>query len=398
MLNDKVTNAICTGSAICFILLVVSLAGSLIYKSKESISQTGINFITKSTWNAKFLELSRVNASTDESFTVFFTVPVDSSQSFADLIAMTYNQQSIAIQISQSNHIITITPEYWRDGDYTISISQSLQDTNHYALPQDITWSGQLSNNRILSPQIVGAKTGIIDGVIESENTRHFMILPFIIGTLVSSILALLIAFPIALAVALLVIEYAPPTSPIIKMFTILIDLLAGIPSVIYGLWGLFFLVPKLGANILTASIVLSIMIMPYAASLSREAISLVPNKLKQAGLGLGASRLKVIQHIVLPYARSGIIAGILLTLGRALGETLAVTMVIGNRNQIPTSIFDPAQTISSLIANEYGEASGLKQSALIEAGFVLMIIVLCFSLLGRIIIRYQDSKSKQGN
>ncbi|MGL5955503.1 MAG: phosphate ABC transporter permease subunit PstC, partial [Brevinema sp.] len=190
--------------------------------------------------------------------------------------------------------------------------------------------------------------------------------------------------------VALLITEYSK--SNIIKLFTTLIDLLAGIPSVIYGLWGLFFLVPRFGANILTSSLVLSIMIMPYAASLSREAISLVPDKLKQAGFGLGASRFKVICHVILPYARSGIIAGVLLTLGRALGETLAVTMVIGNRNQIPTSLFDPAQTISSLIANEYGEASGLKQSALIEAGLVLMIIVLLFSLLGRIIIRKQKT------
>lgn len=389
-LNDKLTNMICLSSTILFIITMICLLCSLLWNSRESILQTKFMFFTKTTWNAKFLELARVRSSKNQEFILHFTVPLQTDQSMDSLFSISYNQQNLNSSILFTNNIVTIKPEKWLDGNYQIFISSNLRDVNNYALTQNITWNGVLNTkkNIILSPKILGEKTGLITNVIADENKRHFNILPFIIGTLISSLMALFFAFPVALAVSLLITEYTAKNSIIIKIFITLIDLLAGIPSVIYGLWGLFFLVPRLGANLFTSALVLSIMIMPYAASLSREAISLVPNKLKQAGIGLGASRFNIIRYIILPYARSGIIAGILLTLGRALGETLAVTMVIGNRNQIPTSLFDPAQTISSLIANEYGEASGLKQSALIEAGLVLMIIVLIFSLLGRMIIR----------
>ena len=141
------------------------------------------------------------------------------------------------------------------------------------------------------------------------------------------------------------------------------IEVLAGIPSVIYGLWGIFLLVPlvrslemQLGVvpyrvGILTASLILAIMIIPYSASLGREIISLVPADLKEAAFSLGATRFEMIRNVILPYARSGIIAGILLALGRAIGETMAVTMVIGNANILPTSIFSPANTMASIIA-----------------------------------------------
>ncbi len=392
-MNDKITNAISFGSVAVFISIIVMILVTLISRSSESIQKSGLSFLTRSTWNVRFLELAQVRMNED-AFNMQFTVPIKSEQDFEELISLEYNQHDTAFSVSQTNHTITVIPQVRGNGYYTIHISKNLRDANDYRLSENLTWTAYIEDGKIQSPQIHGETSGEIQGVIFNENYRHFTILPFIIGTVVSSLLALLIAFPVALAVALLVTEYAPTESPVIKLFTILIDLLAGIPSVIYGLWGLFFLVPRFGANILSAALILSIMIMPYAASLSREAISLVPDKLKQAGLGLGASRFKVVTHIILPYARSGIIAGVLLTLGRALGETLAVTMVIGNRNQIPKSLFDPAQTISSLIANEYGEASGLKQSALIESGLVLMIIVLIFSLLGRMIIRHANNKS----
>ncbi|MGL4676647.1 MAG: phosphate ABC transporter permease subunit PstC [Brevinema sp.] len=386
---DKASNVVTFGCTLCFIGIVFLLVFSLFWHSRESIALSKMSFLTKSTWNTKFLEINRVHLSENSEFFISFSVPI-LTQNLTDVITISYRDQSIPFDIQQTNNILIISPKILEDGEYTISISSKLKDTNSYTLSQNLTWIGTLVNNTITNPQLIGAKTGLIENTVDNENTRHFMIFPFIVGTLISSLLALFIAFPVALSVSLLITEYSK--SYIIKLFTILIDLLAGIPSVIYGLWGLFFLVPRFGANIFTASLVLSIMIMPFAASLSREAISLVPDKLRQAGFGLGASRFKVIRHITLPYARSGIIAGVLLTLGRALGETLAVTMVIGNRNQIPMSLFDPAQTISSLIANEYGEASGLKRGALIESGLVLMIIVLLFSLLGRIIIRNQKT------
>jgi phosphate transport system permease protein len=143
------------------------------------------------------------------------------------------------------------------------------------------------------------------------------------------------------------------------------------------------------GVGIFTASLVLSIMIIPYSASIGREVISLVPSDLKEAALSLGATRFEVIRKVILPYAGSGIVAGILLSLGRALGETMAVTMVIGNSNFIPKSIFSPANTLASVIANEFTEATGsLYLASLIELGLVLFIVTTLINLIGKLIIR----------
>ena len=393
-LSDKITNRVTRLSALCFVLFVIALVTSLVWNSSSSIKKFGFSFLTQNSWNTKFLELSRVHLK-DNSLVLNFSVPLN-DQNFTNLITLYHNDQPLAFSYINTNLSLSINTPNLVDGIYKIVISSNLVDKNNNKLAQNIEWSGNIvtEKQQILFPQIIDLANNQKIELNTDENYRHFSILPFIVGTLLSSLIALFIAFPVAIAIALLLTQYTSPKSRLMKLFTILIDLLAGIPSIIYGLWGLFFLVPRFGANLFTASLVLSIMIMPYAASLSREALFLVPDKLKQAGLALGASKFKVITKIILPYARSGIIAGILLTLGRALGETLAVTMVIGNRNQIPTSLFDPAQTIASLIANEYGEASGLKQSSLIEAGFVLIIITLLFSLLGRFIIRYA-SKSK---
>jgi phosphate transport system permease protein len=228
----------------------------------------------------------------------------------------------------------------------------------------------------------------------------RFGALAFLVGTLLTSFLALLIALPFSLAISIFVGEYFKEgiLPSLLKQVT---ELLAGIPSVIYGFWGLFFLVPIVrnfeirlgvlpyGVGILTASVILSIMIIPYAASMGREVIALVPSELKEAGSSLGATRQEVITKIILPYARSGIIAGILLALGRALGETMAVTMVIGNSNILPHSIFSPGNTMASVIANEFTEATGrLYLSSLIEVGLVLFLVTVVINIIGKYIIQ----------
>ncbi len=180
-----------------------------------------------------------------------------------------------------------------------------------------------------------------------------------------------------------------------------MIELLAGVPSIIYGFWGLFVLAPLVrrlelslgviphGVGIFTAALVLAIMIIPFSASLGREVISLVPAELKEAALSLGATRFEVIQKIILPYAKSGIIGGLLLSFGRALGETMAVTMVIGNRNSIPTNIFSPANTLASVIANEFAEATEiLYMASLTELALVLFLVTALLNILGKFIIR----------
>ncbi len=229
---------------------------------------------------------------------------------------------------------------------------------------------------------------------------NEFGALPFIIGTLLTSFLALIISIVFSLPISIFLGEYFTEGTKA-TFIKSMIELLAGVPSVIYGFWGLFVLAPLVrkleiylgvaphGVGIFTAALVLAIMIIPYAASLGREVISLVPADLKEAGFSLGATRFEVIQKIILPYAGSGIVAGILLSLGRALGETMAVTMVIGNRNSIPTSIFSPANTLASVIANEFVEATeSLYLASLIKLALVLFLVTAVINILGKLVIR----------
>jgi len=182
----------------------------------------------------------------------------------------------------------------------------------------------------------------------------------------------------------------------IAKIIGTMVDLLAGIPSIVYGLWGFYALRPlivKLGLSpqgfgVFTASIILAIMIIPYATSISTEIISLVPNHLKEADYSLGATRMEVIWNVTVPAARSGIIASYILALGRALGETMAVTMLIGNNNSVPKSIFDIGNTMASVIANQFGEAQGLKLSSLIAIGLLLFVITGLINAAGKFIIK----------
>jgi phosphate transport system permease protein len=224
--------------------------------------------------------------------------------------------------------------------------------------------------------------------------------LPFLLGTLLTSFLALIISIPFSFAVALYLGEYKPQgwLSNFLKNA---VELIAAVPSVIYGFWGLIVLVPivqklevKLGVlpygiGIFTASIILAIMIIPYAASLGREMIRMVPSALKEGAYSLGATRYEVIKNVIWPYAKSGLFAGILLSLGRALGETMAVTMVIGNTTMLPTNIFSPGNTMASAIANEFTEADHtLYLSALIELGLVLFLVTVIINVIGKRIVK----------
>lgn len=224
--------------------------------------------------------------------------------------------------------------------------------------------------------------------------------LPFIAGSLLTAFLALVISLPFSLSIALYLGEFFRK-GRLSALFTSLVELLAGIPSVIYGFWALFYLVPMvrwlqdkldmppIGVGIFSASLILAIMIIPFTASIAREVVRMVPTGLKEAAYALGATRFEVIRDVVFPVGKSGIFAGIMLSLGRALGETMAVTMVIGNNNYMPQNIFSPANTIASLVANEFAEAdSALYLSSLIELGLVLFVMTAIINLAGKLIIR----------
>ena len=234
--------------------------------------------------------------------------------------------------------------------------------------------------------------------------------LPFIVGTLVTSAIALLIAIPLALGAAIFLTQHAPlwMREPVAQI----IQLLAAVPSVVYGFWALIVLVPIMatdvnpvlaqnlgwtglfggphntGLDVLTASLVLSIMTIPTITAISRDAMEAVPRSQKEAAISLGATPWEVTRRAVVPYSRSGIIAGIVLGLGRALGETMAVTMTIGNRDAIPTSLFSQGQTIASLFANEFTEAiSPLEIPALIEMALLLLGICLAINIGARLVL-----------
>jgi phosphate transport system permease protein len=237
----------------------------------------------------------------------------------------------------------------------------------------------------------------------------QFGALPFIYGTIVSSILALVIAVPLSLGVATFITEMAPDwlRSPL----AFLTELLAAIPSVIYGLWAIFVLLPILrvhvepwlgrylgwtglfegtpfGVGMFAAGVILAIMIIPIISSITREVMTAVPRQQREAVLALGATRWEMIRMGVLRNARAGIVGGIILGLGRALGETMAVTMVIGNRAEIARSLFAPGYTMASVIANEFSEATGdLYLSALVQVGLALFLVTIVVNILAQVLV-----------
>lgn len=235
---------------------------------------------------------------------------------------------------------------------------------------------------------------------------------PAILGTIITSIIALVIATPLALGAAIFLSEFSP--SWLRQPVSFLIDLLAAVPSVVFGLWGVFVLLPLLrsglmpflrdtlhlgatpffsgpayGPSVLAAGLILAIMVLPYIAAVSREVLMAVPRSQREAALALGATRWEAITGAVVPYARTGIVGGIILGLGRALGETMAVTMVIGNRHELSASLFAPGYTMASLIANEFSEATtDIHLSALMAVGFVLVVITLLVNAIARLLVR----------
>jgi len=227
---------------------------------------------------------------------------------------------------------------------------------------------------------------------------------PMIYGTLVSSFLALLIAVPLGLGVAIFLSENFIPLkvrTPLVFM----VELLAAIPSVVYGLWGIFVLIPAMkwffglfgiqfvGPSMLTASLILSIMILPIITAISRDSLASLPPDLRQASLGIGATRWGTIFRVLIPAAISGIVGGVMLALGRAMGETMAATMVIGNSNQVSLNLLAPGNTIASLLANQFAEAKGLQVSALMYAAFILVIMTLVVNILAQLIVSRLQAK-----
>jgi phosphate transport system permease protein len=238
---------------------------------------------------------------------------------------------------------------------------------------------------------------------------EQFGALPFVYGTLVSSLLALVIAVPLSVGVAVFTTEMCPPV--LRGPLSFFVELLAAIPSVIYGLWAIFVLIPILshhlqpflastlgwtglfegppfGYSMLAAGIILAIMIVPIISSITREVLMVVPQHQREAALALGATRWEMIRIGVLRNARAGIMGGIILGLGRALGETMAVTMVIGNRPQIVKSLFAPGYTMASVLANEFSEATGnVYLSALVEIGLALFLVTIVVNALARLLV-----------
>jgi phosphate ABC transporter permease protein PstC len=255
------------------------------------------------------------------------------------------------------------------------------------------------------------SKAGVFGFAFDNDWTPSagkFGALPLVVGTLITSGLALLIGVPVAVATAVYITELCP--TRVKTPVTVLIELLAAVPSVVYGLWAIFFLAPKLqGAeqwvsdrlsfipfigggtvtipNIFIAGLVLAIMILPIVSAISREVMATVPPDHKEAALGLGATRWEMIRVAVLPYCRAGITGGAMLGLGRAIGETIAVTIVIGDSPRLAQHLFGQGYSLAAVIANEFGEATGLHRSALFAAGLVLFVLTFLVNGLARLLV-----------
>jgi phosphate ABC transporter permease protein PstC len=255
------------------------------------------------------------------------------------------------------------------------------------------------------------AREGVLGFIFNNNWNVHaerFGALPLVVGTLITSLLALVIGVPVAVAAAIYTTELCP--AKLRAPLTVLVDLLAAVPSIVYGLWGIFVLAPKLqpaeqwvadrlsfipfvggGAvtipNYFIAGLVLAIMILPIVSAISREAMETVPLDQKEAALALGATRWEMIRTAVLPYCRAGIVGGAMLGLGRAIGETIAVTVLIGDAPQLGKQLFGQGYSLAAVIANEFGEATGLHRSALFAAGLVLFLLTLLVNAIARVIV-----------
>jgi phosphate ABC transporter permease protein PstC len=266
------------------------------------------------------------------------------------------------------------------------------------------------------------SKFGVIDFVFKNNwDVSHatYGALPLVVGTLITAAVALVIGVPVAVAAALYLTELCPRRAR--TPLTVMVELLAAVPSVVYGLWGLYVLIPKLkpaehwfgktfdfipfvgpnvpGPNYFVAGLILAIMIVPIVSAISREVIATVPSDHKEAALALGATRWEMIRMAVLPYSRRGITGAAMLGLGRAIGETIAVTLVIGNAPTIGHTIFDQGYTLAAVIANEFGEAANdpLHRAALIAAGLVLFVLTLLVNILARAFVARGERERAAG-
>ena len=265
-------------------------------------------------------------------------------------------------------------------------------------------------------PAIVRFGPGFLTGRVWNPVSLHFAALPYIYGTVASASISLLIAIPVGIGVALFLAE--PGQSGLRGAIGIAVELLAAIPSVVYGLWALFVMGPfvfkaletplnsRFGSfplfsgtarptSLFTAGLILAVMVLPTLASISREVIRAVPGGLREASVALGATWWETTWRVILPAARAGIFGAIVLALGRALGETIAVTMTIGNRAQISPALFEPAYTLAAVIANEFTEATApLHTAALVELGVVLIGVTLTVNLSALLLLRATGAKA----
>jgi len=263
-------------------------------------------------------------------------------------------------------------------------------------------------------PAIEASGLGFLVGTEWDPVKNVYGALPVIAGTLISALLSLLIAVPLGLGTAIFLSEDFIPLN-VRTVFVFLVELLAAIPSVVYGLWGIFVLIPLLkplgvwlnanfgwfplfssvpvGPGMFPAGVILGVMILPIITAIARDSLATLPPELRQASFGLGATRWETIFRVLVPAAFSGIVGGIMLALGRAMGETMAVTMIIGNSHRLSASILDPANTIASLLANQFAEASGMQVSALMYAGLVLMVLTLVVNIFAELIVNKVKAK-----
>ena len=250
---------------------------------------------------------------------------------------------------------------------------------------------------------------GFLTGIQWSPNRGVFGVLPVLIGTAASSLLALLFALPLGLAIAVFLSEDFLPRS-IRQFIRFMVELLAAIPSVVYGLWGIFVVVPLVqqygavlaekfgflplfagpayGNSLLTASLVLALMVLPTITAISRNSLVAVPPTLREGAYALGATRWETILGVILPTAAPGIVASTILSFGRAMGETMAVAMLIGNSQRLSWSLLSPSNTLSALLANQFAEAEGIQVSALMYAAVILVIMTLAVNIAGEAVLR----------
>jgi phosphate transport system permease protein len=246
-------------------------------------------------------------------------------------------------------------------------------------------------------------------------NRERYGVLPFLVGTVATALIALVLALPPGLAIAIFLSEDFLPR-PARETVRFIVELLAAIPSVVYGLWGIFVLIPLVqivgawvserfggipllsgpayGNSLLTAGIVLALMVLPTITAISRTSLVAVPRTLREGAYALGATRWEAIFGVILPTAAPGVVAATILALGRAMGETMAVAMLIGNSTRLSWSLFAPSGTLASLLANQFGEAEGMQISALMFAAFLLVVLTLGVNIIGELVLRITERRT----